>query len=45
MLVLNQTLAKRGVTNTGQDDFVLDKAFALIEGLWEVIAMIPGGCP
>jgi hypothetical protein len=35
MLVLNQTLAKRGVTNTGQDDFVLDKAFALIEGFWE----------
>jgi hypothetical protein len=35
-LVLNQTLAIRGVTNTGQDDFVLDKAFALIEGLEEV---------
>jgi hypothetical protein len=34
-LVLNQTLAIRGVTNTGQDDFVLDKAFALIEGFWE----------
>jgi hypothetical protein len=30
------TLARRGVTNTGQDDFVLDKAFALIEGFWEV---------
>jgi hypothetical protein len=30
------TLARRGVTNTGQDDFVLDKAFALIEGIWEV---------
>lgn len=25
------TLARRGVTNTGEDDFVLDKAFALIE--------------
>jgi hypothetical protein len=34
-LVLNHTLAKRGVTNTGEDDFVLDKAFALIEGFWE----------
>jgi hypothetical protein len=30
------TLARRGVTNTGQDDFVLDKAFALIEGLEEI---------
>jgi hypothetical protein len=34
-LVLNQTLAKRGVTNTGQDDSVLDNAFALIEVFWE----------
>jgi hypothetical protein len=32
ILVLNQTQAKHGVTDTGQDDSVLDKAFALIEG-------------
>ena len=31
-MALNQTLAKRGATNTGQDDFVLDNDFALIEG-------------
>jgi hypothetical protein len=30
-----RTLAKRGVTDTGRDDSVLDKAFALIEGFWE----------
>jgi hypothetical protein len=35
-VVLNHTLARRGVTNTGQDDFVLDKAFALIEGFAEM---------
>jgi hypothetical protein len=40
-LVLNQTLAKRGVINTGQDEFVLDKAFALIEGFWEVTSSGP----
>jgi hypothetical protein len=35
-LVLNRTLAKRGATNTGQDDSVLDNAFALIEGFEEI---------
>jgi len=39
-LVLNQTLAKRGVTNTGQDDSVLDKAFALIEGFGEILRIL-----
>ena len=29
------TLAKRGVTNAGQDHSVLDKAFALIEAFWD----------
>jgi hypothetical protein len=31
-----QKLAKRGATNTGQDDSVLDNAFALIEGFEEI---------
>jgi len=32
VLVLNLLWRTRGVTNTGQDIFVLDNAFALIEG-------------
>jgi hypothetical protein len=32
VLVLNLLWQPRGVTNTGQDISVLDKAFALIEG-------------
>jgi hypothetical protein len=31
-LVLNLLWQTRGVTNTGQDIFVLDTAFALIDG-------------
>ena len=32
VLVLNLLWLTRGVTNTGQDIFVLDKAFVLIDG-------------
>jgi hypothetical protein len=47
VLVLQPTLARRGVTNTGQDDFVLDNAFALIEGLqgsWREANMAESNC-